>query len=308
MADPVRSGTSPAVAAFASGAVSVLLTVAATLVSLRNEADKKQLFEVLNWVMYAAGAATFLVLLWIISTTLQQRIALLRSLRDLEAHVSRHVRMRKRTDRLVVSPGGSGTYTVDLEVEAERDVAVHWIAFPVFSSAKSGAPAWQSASLRRMVVDGRVHDVRQSYDRRRRSTVEGQQYTGLVFEEWVVHVPVPLEVGKSKCRVTLEIAFNESMPALFTEESHMIDISYLTDEVDVHLIGEESLELYPSPLARYLVEASQNRDEQVDGEESILQSSTCRHGNGVHWRSKNTKLGYRYEIKFVGWQPVSAKS
>lgn len=307
MADPARSGTSPAVAALASGAVSILLTVAATLVSLRNEADKKQLFEMLNWVMYATGGATFLVLLWIISTTLQQRLAQLRSLRDVEAHVSRHVRMRKRTDRLVISPDGSGVYTVDLEVEAERDIAVHWIAFPVLSSAPAGAPPWQSASLRRMVVDNRVHDVRQSYKRQRRSVVESPLYADLMVEEWVVRVPVPLEVGKSKCRVTLEIEFNESMAALFTEDSHMIDISYLTDEIDVQLTGQENLELYPSPLARYLVEASQNRDEQVDSEESMLQSSTCRHSNGIHWRSKNTKLGYRYEIKFVGWQPVPEK-
>ncbi|GAB2858414.1 hypothetical protein [Lentzea nigeriaca] len=305
MADPARSGISPGVAAFVSGAISVLLTVAGTLVSLRNEATREQLFGMLSWVMYATGAATFLVLLWIISTTLRQRLELLRSLRDIDVHVSRQLRVRRRTDRLEVSSDGSGDYVVELEVEADRDVAVAWLAFPIFSSARVDAPPWQSVRVRRLMIDGREFDVQQSYLRRSRAFVEGALFKGLVMEEGVIRIPVSLEKGKSKRQIKLEIDLNRSMPALFTEESHSIDISYITDEIDVYVTGDEGLEIFPSPRATHLVEASQNRGEHGDAQESIQQSSTCRHRDGIHWRSKSTKLGYRYEIRFVGRRQVT---
>ncbi|GLY48813.1 hypothetical protein [Lentzea sp. NBRC 102530] len=308
MADPGRSGISPGVAAFVSGAVSVLLTVAGTLVSLRNEATKEQLFGVLSGVMYATGAATFLVLLWIVSTTLLQRLELLRSLRDVDVHVSRQLRVRRRTDRLEVGPDGSAGYVVEFDVEADRDVAVAWLAFPIFSAAKVDAPPWQSVHVRRLMIDGRDYDVLQSYIHRSRAFVEGALFKDLVMEEGVVRIPVSLEKGKSKRRVKLEIDLNESMPALFAEESHSIDISYITDEIDVHVTGKNGLEIFPSPRAAHLVEASQNKGEHGDAQESILQSSTCRHRDGIHWRSKNTKLGYRYEIKFVARREVSPDS
>lgn len=101
-------------------------------------------------------------------------------------------------------------------------------------------------------------------------------------------------------QVKLEIDLNKSMPALFAEESHAIDISYITDELDVYVTGGQGLEIFPSPLAAHMVEASQNKGEYADTTESILQSGTCRHKAGIHWRSKNTKLGYRYDIRFVG--------
>lgn len=305
MTDPVRPGISPAVAAFLSGAVSVLLTVAGTLVSLRNEATKGQLFGVLNWVMYATGGATFLVLLWIVSATLNQRIGLLRSLRDVEVHVSRHLRVRRRIDRLTIGSDGSSRYVVEHEVEAEHDVAVAWLAFPIFSSAPVDAPPWQSVRVRRLMIDGRDYDVERSYLRRSRAFVEGALFQDLVMEEGVIRVPVSLEKGQTKRHIRMEIDFHKSMPALFTEESHSIDISYITDEIDVYVTGEQGLDVFPSPRATHLVEASQNRGEHGDAPESILQSSTCRHRDGIHWRSKNVKLGYRYEIRFVGRRVVT---
>lgn len=307
MTEPARPGISPGVAALVSGAVSVLLTVAGTLVSLRNEASKEQLFDTLNWVMYATGGATFLVLLWIVSATLHQRLALLRSLQDIDVHVSRHLRVRKRVDRLEVSADGSGKYVVEHEVEAEQDVAVAWLAFPIFSAASADAPPWQSVRVRRLMIDDRDHDVQQSYLRRSRAFVEGPLYQGLVMEEGVIRVPVSLEKGQAKRHIKLELDLNASMPALFTEESHAIDISYITDEIDVYVTGGEGLEIFPSPRASHLVEASQNKGEHPDAQESILQSGTCRHRAGIHWRSKTAKLGYRYEIKFVGRRDVSTE-
>jgi hypothetical protein len=308
MADPARSGTSPAVAALFSGAVSMLLTVAATLVSLRNEADKKQLFDVLNLVMYATSAATFLVLLWIIGLGLQRRLSQLQSLRDIDRHITWHVRMRKRTDHVEVFEDGTGRWTAECEVEAEPGVAVGWVAFPVFSSAAKNAEPWQSVRVRRLAIDGRDYDAQRSYIPVSRGSVEGPLFKDLVREEGVIRVPVTLEKGQSKRHIKLEVDFNKSMPALFTEESHSVDISYITDEIDVHIIGSRGLEIFPSSSAAHLIEASQNKGEHADATESILQSSTCRHRDGIHWRSKNTKLGYRYEIKFVARREVSPGS
>ncbi|MEV6238021.1 hypothetical protein [Lentzea sp. NPDC051838] len=306
MADPVRPGTSPAIAAFFSGAVSVLLTVAATLVSLRNEADKKQLFDVLNLVMYATSAATFLVLLWVISLGLQRRLSRLRSLRDIDRHITWHVRMRKRTDHLEVFEDGTGRWIAECEVEAEPGVAVGWVAFPVFSAAARNAEPWQSVRVRRLAIDGRDYDAQRSYIRLSRGFVEGPLFEGLVREEGVIRVPVTLEKGQTRRHIRLEVDFNKSMPALFTEESHSVDISYITDEIDVHVIGGDGLEIFPSSSASHLVEASQNKGEHADALESILQSSTCRHRDGIHWRSNTAKLGYRYEFKFVARRAESS--
>lgn len=203
-----------------------------------------------------------------------------------------------------ISPDGSCTYFVEFDVEVERDVAVAWLAFPVFSSAPVDAQPWQGVQVRRLMIDGRDNDVQHSYLRKRRSFVEGPLYKDVVFEEGVIRMPVSLEKGQAKRQVKLEIDLYNSMPALFSEESHAIDISYLTDELDVHLTGTAGLEIFPSPNAPYLVEASQNLGEDADPQESILQSSTCRHRDGIHWRSGNTKLGYRYEIKFVARREV----
>lgn len=309
MADSTaRAGTSPAIAALFSGAVSVLLTVAATLVGLRNEADKKQLFDVLNWVMYATGAATFLVLLWIISGTLKHRLDQLRSLRHLDRHVTSHVRMLKRTERLEVFEDGSGRWITECEVQAERDVAVAWLAMPVFSSAQVDAEPWQSTQVRRLTIDNKDYDVQRSYIRRSRAFVEGPLYKNLVMEQGVIRIPVSLEKGRSKRHIRLEVYLVKSMPALFTEESHAIDIPYITDAIDFYVIGAPGLEIFPSPLAAHLVEASQNKGEHADTQESILQSSTCRHYTGIHWHSTSTKLGYRYEIRFLARRLVSTDS
>lgn len=305
MTDPGRSGTSPAVAAFFTGVVSVLLTVAATLVSLRNDADKKHLFEVLNWVMYATAAATFLVALWLISIGIKRRLDQLQSLRDVDRHITWHVRMRRRTDHLEVFEDGTGRWTAECEVEAEPGVAVGWVAFPVFTSASADAEAWQSVRVRRLTIDGKDFDAQRSYIRVSRGFVEGPLFKGLVREEGVIRVPVNLEKGQPKRHIKLEVDFNKSMPALFTEESHSVDISYITDEVDVHVFGGPGLEIFPSPGAAHLVEASQNKGEHADALESVLQSSTCRLRDGIHWRSKNTKLSYRYEVKFVARRVVS---
>ncbi|MEU7480832.1 hypothetical protein AB0A63_32990 [Lentzea sp. NPDC042327] len=306
MADPAKSGTSPAIAALFSGAVSILLTLAATLVSLRNEADKKQLFEVLNWVMYATGGATFLMLLWIISLDIKRRLDLLGSLHDIDRHVARQVRLAKRTDHLVVFENGNGRWTAECEVEAEPGLAVGWVTFSVFAAAAESNEMWRSVKVRRLQLDGRDCDVERSYIRKSRAHVEDPMFKGLVREEGVIRIPVTLEKGQPRRHFKLEVDFIGSMPALFSEESHAVDTPYITDELDVHVTGGPGLEIFPSPTASHLVEASHNKGEDWDPQESILQSGTCRHRDGIHWRSKNTKLGYRYEIKFVARRVMSS--
>ena len=89
------SQLSPALAGFISGAASTILTIAATLVTLRTDASREDLFLVLNWTMYVAAAATALVLAWIVASTLRGSVSELRHLKDLEAHVSHLIRYRR---------------------------------------------------------------------------------------------------------------------------------------------------------------------------------------------------------------------
>ncbi len=64
----------PTLAGFATGSATTVLTVAATLVSLRSEASREGLFLVLSWTMYVAAAGVALVSLNMIEFTHSTRV------------------------------------------------------------------------------------------------------------------------------------------------------------------------------------------------------------------------------------------
>lgn len=79
-----KARISPALASFATGASATVLTIAATLVSLRSDASREGLFLVLSWTMYVSAACTAIVLGWILLDSIRHSLQELSHLSELK--------------------------------------------------------------------------------------------------------------------------------------------------------------------------------------------------------------------------------
>ena len=300
-----KSSISPPVAAFLSGAISSVLTVAATLVSLRSGASQQAMFQILAWVMYISSSLTVLILAWIVADTLRSRIRDLRRIADLQAHMPRLVRVRRRTDKYTIAPNGDAVVRFECELERETSAPVHRLTFPVSAGVPQDSPPWASFDVRQVTVDGIDHNTDKLFvplSRKQPHSHRNTPFENLVVEEGAVRIPVSLDHSKRSCRFVLEVAMPKSMLNIRGEEYCVADISLVTDEINVIVHGSGNLDVNYSHEADYRVRASQLSGEIIDTVESQLQSRGCQPGKGVFWRSTNTKLGYRYEIRITGDQ------
>lgn len=152
------SQVTPTVASFATGAATTVLTVAATLVSLRSDASREGLFLVLSWTMYAAAAGVALILAWVLSGAIRDNVRKLDHLAELEKHVSRLIRIRRRSELVQINAEGDALVHCELEVESAPDISFPWLTIPIFAGASPTAPEWQGATIHRITVDGIEYD------------------------------------------------------------------------------------------------------------------------------------------------------
>ena len=296
-----RTGISPALASFATGASTTILTIAATLVSLRSDASRESLFLVLSWVMYVSAACTAVVLGWILLDTIRRSLSELRHLSELEDHVPRLIRFRRRSDLVRISPTGDVLVRIECEIESAPGASATWLTFPIFWGADPDGPEWQSFFIRKVSVDGAEFDPASSLMKKARSRIfNNPRFERVVLEEAAVRVPISLEPSHRNCTFTIEVeapkAYVEIVNGTLNEDSYSADIACLTDELNVHIEGVSNLRLLCSSQADYRVRASQFSGEFLDIAESHLQSANCTMRRGVQWRSTNAKIGYRYEI------------
>lgn len=104
--------------------------------------------------MYAAAAATVLVLAWIIARALSSNVSELRHLKDLEAHISHLIRYRRREDQLYVSPNGDTFMRLQAEIECAIDGYAPWLTLPIYTGVDLNTPEWESVTVRLVSVDG----------------------------------------------------------------------------------------------------------------------------------------------------------
>lgn len=303
------SGVGPTVAAVVSGTVTAVFTVAATQVSLRSRATQEDLFQMLSWIMYVMAAATFLVLLWIVSESIGAKVRELQRLADLDAHLPRMVRIVRRTDTHDVDMEGDVVSRFECEVESGPGVAIQWLTFPVFTGAKSDETAWGKSKVTQVLVNGSPPASQQVFiPRYRRFTYNeaDSKFGDVVLEEGGVRVPVFLGAEQRRCTFSVEVHTTGGMSEIKSEDYCFVDVSYVIDELNVHIRGVDGCVISSSPRATFQVQASQLSGDIVDVEESKLQSAACYVRQGVHWRSKSTKVGYRYEIKISGRSDAKA--
>lgn len=301
-----RTGVSPALASFATGASTTILTIAATLVSLRSDASRESLFLVLSWIMYVSAACTAAVFGWILLDMIRRSLGELRHLSELEAHVPRLIRFRRRSDRVQISLDGDALVRYEAEIESAPGASAPWLTIPILCGADPDGPEWQSFSIRKVSVDGVDFDPALAFTKRSRSRVlNNPRFAHIVLEEGAIRVPVSLEPSRRRCTFAIEFEMPRAYKAIVStaleEDSYFADIAYVTDEIDVRIEGVDNLRLFCSSRADYRVQASQFSGELLDMEESHLQSASCNMTRGVQWRSTNAKIGYRYEI------PISAQ-
>jgi hypothetical protein len=300
-----ESGISATVAALVSGAASTLLTIAATLVSLRSDASKTALFDVLNLMMYVSAAGLTIFLIWLISDSIASRIRRLRHLQDVEAHIPRHLRIKRRNDYYMIRGDGSAIGETEWEVESEDGASVPWIGIPIVAGSPIGAQPWAAIEVIEMSVDGRGHSrPQQAFIRK--SRINRVDLESLVMEEGIVRVPINLGRNRRSCTIRLRIHMPNAFADIMTKDWYIVDIAYVTDELNVHISGSDGLEVRCSPTADHLVKASQPSGEVFDATESQVQSQTCRGDDSIIWRSTSAKIGYRYEISLYGQQVGSS--
>jgi len=301
-----RTGISPALASFATGASTTILTIAATLVSLRSDASRESLFLVLSWTMYASAACTAIVFGWILLDSIRHSLRELSHLSELEAHVPRLIRFRRRLEQVQISIDGDALIRYECEVESAPGASAPWLTFPILCGADPDGPEWQSFSIKEVSVDGVEFDPALALTKKARSRIlNNPRFEHIVLEEGAVRVPISLEPNRRRCTFVIEVEMARMYASILNadlqEDSYFADIAYITDEISVHIKGVDNLRLFCSSRADYRVQASQFSGELLDTTESHLQSASCSMSRGVQWRSTSAKIGYRYEI------PISAQ-
>jgi hypothetical protein len=286
----------PALAGFVSGAASTILTIAATLVSLQADASREGLFLALSWIMYAAAATTALVLAWIVVGTLRDSVHELRHLKELEVHVSRFIRYRRRDEEFRISPNGDVVMRLQGEVECAIDSYAPWLTLPIFTGTAVTAPEWKSAIVRLVSVDGVNSDPTELCMRKSRSRTVDEPDS--IIEEIAIRIPITLGAGRRRCTYVIEVEAPGLCQLGERDELFFATVAHITDEINLHVVGTDGLRISFSPNADYRVRASQLSGELLDAFESQLQSAECQVGNGIHWRSHNSKIGYRYELRY----------
>jgi hypothetical protein len=288
-------------ASFATAATTTILTIAATLVTLRSDASRESLFEVLSWTMYAAAAATFVVISWILLDTIRRSLRQLRHLSDLEAHVPRLIRFRRRHEHISLSTDGSAFVRIECEIESAAGVSVPWFTLPFFGAADPSGPEWQSFSIVRISVDGVEFDPNSAFIKESRTqSLNNPKFDRIILEKGNIRVPISLEPNRRRCTFVVEVdmprAYTAALEGDLDDDSYFTDVVYVTDEINLHIETATELRVSASPHADYRVKASQLSGELLDTVESQLQSANCTTRTGIQWRSPNAKIGYRYEI------------
>jgi hypothetical protein len=301
-----RTGISPALASFTTGAATTILTIVATLVSLRSDASRESLFLVLSWAMYVAAASTFVVVAWILLDATRRSLRELHHLSELEAHVPRLLRFRRRFERVQISIDGTALVHLECEVESARGAFVPWLTVPFFGGADPDGAEWQSFSIRRVSVDGVDINPASAFTRESRTTVlNDPKFPHMVLEKGSIRVPISLEPNRRRCAFVVDVemprAYAAILEADLEDDSYFTDVVYVTNEINIQIEAVGDLRVSASPRADFRVEASQLSGELLDTTESQLQSANCSMRNGIQWRSTNAKIGYRYGI------PISAQ-
>lgn len=221
-----KTGISPALASFTTGASTTILTIAATLVSLRSDASRESLFLVLSWTLYASAACAAVVVGWILLDAIRRNLGELRHLSELEAHVPRLIRFRRRSDRVQILIDGDALVQQEFEIESAPGAAVPWVTFPILWGADPDGPEWQSFSIRKVSVDGVDFDPARALTKKARSRIlNNPRFEQVVLEEGAVRVPISLEPNRRRCTVVIEVeaprAYASIVSATLEEDSYL---------------------------------------------------------------------------------------
>lgn len=295
-----KTEISPALASFATGASTTILTIAVTLVSLRENVSRETLLLVLSWTMYALAACVIFVFGWILLDSIRRSLRKLHYFAEVEPHLPRLIRVRRRSDQVQIAVDGNALMQYEAEIESAPGVFAPWLTIPFFASVDPGAPEWQSLSLQKVLVDGVEFDSTLAFTKAARGhNLRNPNWVHLITEECAVRVPISLEPKRRRCTVLVQMEMRGAFAQLFSGDKQdvwAVDVTHVTDELSVSIKGVDNLALFCSPRADHRVLANQISGDLLDTAESQLQSTSCNMGDGVQWRSTNSKLGYRYQI------------
>jgi len=298
MASRTSAGIRPSVAALLTGIVSIIVTIAGTLISIRSGAPPQTLFLTLAWIMFLSAACGVLIAMRLVLDEMRTERLQLERLKDLDSHVPRIIRFIRREDRFAIRADGDARLLIISEALLDGDASVPWLAFPMLAEIRPAQVPWESIKVVHMEVDGNPVDSTAAFVPRERRTIVNDSYLqDRIVESGLIRVPVSLGPTHRRCRFSVDIRLIGAFTEIDSEEMCYTDVAYVTDELVVTIRGENGLTVGGSPFAAHRVEAMQLGMELLDSPETQLQSAKCAfRQSAVEWRTSDSKLGYRYRI------------
>lgn len=215
--------------------------------------------------------------------------------------VSSFVIMKKRKDVFRIKDNNSASLFWHFDIETNFEEPVRELTFPIYAE-KSEDDKGNSVELVSLRIDGNFESTHRCY----RAQSLRQQYNGSnivngpIMEFGLLHVPVNLKKGISSCSVEIQLDINDAFPNLYDKEYVIVDIPYITRELEVEIHGEGDLLIKkPDSHDDHIIIAVPANTEQKDFLESNKQNNNWAIiGNKFIWETSYPKIGHRYSIYF----------
>ncbi|MGH8902845.1 MAG: hypothetical protein ACRDYA_14535 [Egibacteraceae bacterium] len=293
--------------------MSAVITLLTAILPLQERASPEALFVFMLWLLVMVSLLFVGFVVWTffdgynvereaLVQKLQRERAAIAYLYDLEAHVPQMIRFRQRDDTFTINERGDAILRMEGDVESPRNDHVPWVALAILAEVAEDRPEWSSIEVTRLVVGSKDEDPSVAFKRRdRRRYYDDSYHASRIVESGVIWIPVGLRPGQSRCTFSVTINIIASTSTMSEMEFWYVDVSYVTEELNVTLGGSPGYRVTSAPHINYKVEAMQLGMELIDVPESELQSSNCITADSVRWRTRTAKLGYRYRVALRGY-------
>lgn len=206
---------------------------------------------------------------------------------------------KKRIDEFTILENGDGKLKWTFELERRSEKPVFHVDFPIFCEKIKGDTSNEvSVNILEVYVDQIDCKEDAEYVPQQLNYPFGKkQEECRLAELGSVRVPVHLQEGKSKAKVTMTLYMKNIFNELREKEYIIVDIPYVTEKLELYIAAENSA-VKMSPIS-FLDAYANNNMYNTDPDEVAAQISKCTPYNSkFSWKTTYPKLGYRYQFKF----------
>lgn len=290
-----KTGTT--IASVFAALFSVVVTVAATLLSLRAGATEHDLFLILTWILIATSLATLIALAVYVSLFVREQLHALKHLKILERLLPTAIIFESRHDTVDINRQGDAKTTFEVRVAAQSEQHIPWIDVPVFVELSPSSHPFSGIRLLDLRVDGVEYNCDHALlPVERRDPYDKSGTKGRVVDVASIRVPIDLSSERQKCIFSFSILSMGAFSNLEAGEPVYVDIPFPTKEIVVDVRGIDGLSLSYAANNINSVEAVQLGTGFIDLDESRTASRGARRTSHLRWSYSGAKVGYEYKI------------